>query len=139
MAPIVSGWAAMDAGRLAFKNKYFDVTACIQNGISAFKVDPETLLREAIRVTKPGGRVLFSTYSEKFWPDRLQWFRDQSEAGLLGEIDEDATGNGVIVCKDGFRATTATPDDFWKLADACGVEPHIREVDGSSLFCEIIV
>ncbi len=28
----------------------------------------------------------------------------QTEHGLLGEIDEEATGDGVIVCRDGSRA-----------------------------------
>ena len=57
---------------------------------------------------------------------------------LLGEIDEEATGNGVIVCKDGFRATTFSPDDFLALAANLGLAVEVFEVDESSVFCEII-
>lgn len=130
---------AMDAANLGFRKKCFDLVACIQNGISAFNVDQERLIREALHVTRSGGRVLFSSYSERFWEDRLDWFRVQSDHGLLGEIDEEATGNGVIACKDGFRATTIGTDDFRALASRIGVFPFITEVDGSSIFCEIEV
>ena len=129
----------MDAVALGFRDRVFDVVLCIQNGISAFKVDQRALIAESIRVTRPGGRVLFSTYSQKFWKDRLEWFELQSECGLLGEIDWDRTRDGVIVCKDGFRATTMSPDDFVTLTSGFDVRPSIQEVDGSSVFCEIVL
>ena len=108
----------MNAVKLAFRNNLFDVVVCIQNGISAFHVDTKGLIRESIRVTKPSGKILFSSYSEKFWNHRLEWFRLQSAAGLLGEIDFEKTRNGMIVCKDGFTATTVRPDQF--LSSASG-------------------
>ncbi len=130
---------AMDAGALGFRDRTFDVVLCIQNGLSAFKVDQRVLIGECIRVARPGGRVLFSSYAQKFWRDRLEWFQLQSEQGLLGEIDHDATADGVIVCKDGFRATTISPDDFVALMSEFNVHPRIEEVDESSLFCEIVL
>jgi 2-polyprenyl-6-hydroxyphenyl methylase/3-demethylubiquinone-9 3-methyltransferase len=132
-------WAVMDAVRLGFADRAFDCTLCIQNGISAFKVDRLDLMRESVRVTRPGGRVLFSSYAERFWPDRLDWFEAQAAAGLIGEIDRKATGDGVIVCKDGFRADTVGPDEFRELAGRLGLEPRIVEVAGASLFCELVV
>ena len=88
-----------------------------------------------MRVTRPGGTVLFSSYSENFWDDRLEWFELQAQHGLLGEIDYAATGNGVIVCKDGFTASTVTPDQFKAHTSQLGVASEIKEVDDSSLFC----
>jgi 2-polyprenyl-6-hydroxyphenyl methylase/3-demethylubiquinone-9 3-methyltransferase len=134
-----SSLLTMNALELGFRNKRFDLVACIQNGISAFKVDQEQLIRETLRVIRSGGRALFSSYSEKFWPDRLDWFRIQADHGLLGEIDENATGNGIIVCKDGFRATTIGSDDFRSLASKIGIKCTITEVDDSSVFCDIVV
>lgn len=129
----------MNAAALGFCDAAFDVVACIQNGLSAFKVDQRKLIAESIRVTRPGGRVLFSSYAEEFWPQRLEWFRLQADEGLLGEIDWDATGDGVIVCKDGFRATTSTPRDFDRLMSSFDVRWQIEEVDDSSVFCELVL
>ena len=130
---------AMDATRMGFRDHGFDLTVCIQNGVCAFASDQVTLMKEAVRVTCPGGRVLFSSYAARFWDDRLDWFEAQAALGLIGPIDQKATGNGVIVCRDGFRATTIDADGFRRLATALGLVPRIMEVDGSSLFCEIAV
>jgi SAM-dependent methyltransferase len=129
--------AVMDATRMGFPDRAFDLTVCIQNGISAFGVDGQTLFREAVRVTRTGGTVLFSSYAPTFWASRLEWFRAQAAHGLIGEIDEDATGNGVIVCRDGFRARTFGREDFIDLAAGLGLAARIEEVAGASLFCEV--
>jgi len=127
----------MDAVELGFRDRLFDMVVCIQNGISAFNVDQKKLIKGAMRVTNSGGKVLFSSYSEHFWEERLEWFRIQSEKKLIGEIDEDATGNGVIVCKDGFKASSVSPDDFILLTSDLDIDPIITEVDSSSIFCEL--
>jgi ubiquinone/menaquinone biosynthesis C-methylase UbiE len=127
----------MDAAQLAFTNQVFDVVVCIQNGISAFHVNKADLIRESIRVTKPGGTILFSSYSDKFWDYRQHWFKLQSKAGLIGEIDSEKTRDGVIVCKDGFTATTVNKEQFVELTRRFNVKSSIIEVDQSSLFCEI--
>jgi 2-polyprenyl-6-hydroxyphenyl methylase/3-demethylubiquinone-9 3-methyltransferase len=128
----------MDAARLGFQDGAFDCVVCIQNGISAFHVDQRALVSESVRVAKPGATVLFSSYSDKFWKDRLEWFELQSKAGLIGEIDYAKTKDGVIVCKDGFTATTVRSKDFLALTTHLNVDVRIVEVDESSLFCEII-
>jgi len=129
--------AEMDAARPGFADRCFDLATCIQNGMSAFKVDCVNLILESLRVTRIGGTVLFSSYSESFWSDRLEWFEIQAEHGLVGEIDYDATGDGVIVCKDGFRAETIDSGEFKNLVSGFEVESIITEVDNSSLFCVI--
>ena len=129
----------MDGVVLGFSDATFDVVCCIQNGISAFHVDQRELLCEAVRVTRPGGKVLFSSYADEFWSERLAWFRIQADHGLVGEIDEEATGGGEIVCKDGFTATTVGPSDFAALAAGLGGVLTIETVAGCSVFCEIEV
>lgn len=129
--------ACMDAANLALHDHSFDMVVCIQNGISAFHVDQTRLIEESLRVTRPGGLVLFSSYSEKFWDERLHWFELQARSDLLGEIDYTRTGNGVIVCKDGFTATTVDMQAFRKLTDGLAAGVDISEIDQSSIFCEI--
>ncbi len=128
----------MNAISLAFHPNAFDLVFCIQNGISAFHVDKRTLLRSAVGAVGSGGKVLFSSYAEQFWEHRLSWFRIQAAHGLVGEIDEAATGNGVIVCRDGFTATIVHPDEFLALATGLGASASIEVVADSSIFCEII-
>ena len=129
----------MDAVCPAFNDKHFDVVVCIQNGISAFKREPLELIRQAVRITKSGGIVLFSSYSDRFWEHRIEWFMIQAEVGLLGEIDWERSKDGVIACKDGFRATTFNRKDFSDLASILDLDCQIMEIDESSLFCKISV
>jgi 2-polyprenyl-6-hydroxyphenyl methylase/3-demethylubiquinone-9 3-methyltransferase len=128
----------MDASRPAFREGTFDAVFCIQNGISAFGRNRHELVAEAVRVAREGGVVLFSSYSPRIWTDRLDWFRAQSEAGLLGEIDESQTRDGTIVCKDGFRSTTVEGIEFRALFAEVGLAATVCEVDGSSVFARVV-
>ena len=98
----------------------------------------DVLLRQALRVTRPGGRILFSSYAKRFWADRLEWFEAQAAAGLVGAIDHERTEIGTIVCKDGFHSGMLSPEDFLSLGKRLGVEAEVTEVDGSSVFCEFV-
>jgi 2-polyprenyl-6-hydroxyphenyl methylase/3-demethylubiquinone-9 3-methyltransferase len=126
-----------DAVRLGLREDVFGAVICIQNGISAFHVDPRELVAESVRVARAGGVALFSSYAEAFWEERLAWFEAQAAEGLLGEIDYERTGDGTIVCEDGFTATTFGAEDFLALAASLGLKARVAEVDASSLFCEI--
>ena len=127
----------MTARNIKFPEQTFDVVLGIQNALSATKIDPPLLLSQALRVTKTGGKIILSSYSEKIWEERLKWFIRQAEEGLLGDIDYDKTGNGVITCKDGFRATTFTKEDFTHLIDTLELKAKIQEIDDSCIFCVI--
>ncbi len=128
----------MNAIATAFAPGIFDLVVCIQNGMSAFHVDPVLLVRESLRITKPGGRVLISSYSDKIWEDRLKWFELQAQHGLHGEIDYEATRRGKIVSRDGFSGTTYSADDFKKIMSNFTAAYAVHEIDESSLFCEIM-
>lgn len=123
----------MDAYKMDFKEA-FDMVLCLQNGLSAVKGNPETLITKAIQALRKNGKAFFSTYSPQFWEHRLQWFREQADKKLLGEIDEEKTKDGIIICKDGFKARTFTEKDFDDLGKKSGLEYEIKEVDESSLF-----
>lgn len=127
----------MDAIDMRFVDESFDAVVCLQNGICAFRVDQVQLLAEALRVTRHGGIVLLSSYSDRFWPQRLAWFEAQAAEGLVGRIDHVASQDGVIVCEDGFRSGRLTPDGFRSLSAVVGVNAQICEIDDSSVFCEI--
>lgn len=122
----------MDVHEMSF-DRPFDVVLCLQNGLSAMKATSE-VIEKILDIVAPGGSVYFSTYSANFWDWRIKWFEEQADKGLLGALDYDKTKDGVIVCKDGFQATTHTPDDYQEIGRRCGYTYEIQEVDGSSLF-----
>jgi 2-polyprenyl-6-hydroxyphenyl methylase/3-demethylubiquinone-9 3-methyltransferase len=128
---------AADVSSLPLKDNSVDLAVCIQNGLSAFHLDPVTVINEAVRVTRSGGLLLFSSYSPKIWEARLDWFELQVKEGLLGPIDYERTGNGQIVCHDGFTATTFDETQFREFTKDINGEISIFEVDESSLFCSI--
>lgn len=124
---------AGDAFAHGFRSR-FDAVLCLQNGISAIQGQREALVDGALAALKPGGRLFLSTYSARFWDTRLAWFEEQAAKGLLGPIDREATKDGVIRCKDGFCATTASEDELRAIGERAGRPYEIVEVDGSSLF-----
>jgi 2-polyprenyl-3-methyl-5-hydroxy-6-metoxy-1,4-benzoquinol methylase len=123
----------MDVHNLTLEEK-FDVILCLQNGLSAMKVKSSDLIEKIMGMVVSGGKVYFSTYSEKFWEYRLMWFKEQAEKGLLGELDLDKTKDGIITCKDGFKAVTHTLEDLKTIGYLSGHEYEIHEVDESSVF-----
>ncbi len=110
-----------------------DIVLCLQNGLSAMRVD-SAVIHRILEMLAPGGVAYFSSYSVKFWDFRLKWFEEQATNGLLGEIDYAKTQNGMIICKDGFKAFTHTLEDFKKIGEESGYPYEVQEVDESSIF-----
>lgn len=125
----------MDIHDLAF-DKPFDVILCLQNGLSATRAD-DAVIAKILGLLAPGGTAYFSTYSANFWDHRIDWFQEQADKGLLGELDMEKTRDGVIICKDGFKATTQTPEDYEAIGRTSGFPYEVVEVDQSSLFLVI--
>jgi len=123
---------ALDVHKMEL-TKPFDIIFCLQNGLSAMGAD-STVIHKILETLAPGGTAYFSSYSTKFWDFRLKWFEEQAAKGLLGEIDYAQTQNGVIICKEGFRATIHLPEDFQKIGEESGYPYQVQEVDESSVF-----
>jgi len=122
-----------DAHLIEYRSE-FEMVLCLQNGLSAMKGDPLNLVTRGVNALVKGGKAFFSTYSDKFWGPRVEWFEEQANKGLLGEIDRERTKDGKIVCLDGFTATTFSRDDLDGMGRATGLPYVIEEVDESSLF-----
>ena len=122
----------MDVHHLSL-HTLFDTVLCLQNALSAMRATPETI-RNVIALLAPGGTAYFSTYSARFWDWRIRWFEEQAQKGCLGALDYTQTKDGVIVCKDGFRATTQTPEELETIGRQSGFPYELVEVDESSLF-----
>ncbi len=53
-------------------------------------------------------------------------------------IDYEKTGDGAIVCKDGFHATTFSMEQFQQLGKQLNVNTTVIEIDDSCVICEMI-
>lgn len=87
----------MDAEQLEFKSRYFDAASCAFGLF--FLPDMQKGVREIFRVLKPGGRFIFST------------FTNQAFAPLAEQFREQIAQYGVTV-----------PDTYWRLLsdeDSC--------------------
>jgi SAM-dependent methyltransferase len=126
----------MDAHAPLFTRR-FDAVLCLQNGLSAMGGEPANLVNQALGLLNPGGKAFFSSYSPEFWDYRLAWFREQADRGLIGEIDTEKTGGGVIVCKDGFTATSFDRAAMTRLGEGSGRSFTVEDVGGSSIFLTI--
>lgn len=126
----------MDVHNADIDEKY-DVVLCLQNGLSAMKINTSETLNKILDMVSEGGKVYFSTYNDKFWDHRLLWFEEQSNKGLLGEIDYDKTKNRTICCKDGFRSVSQSREELEEIGKLSKCEYEIHEVDESSLFLVI--
>ena len=100
---------------------------------------PRYIAGRFVRLATLSFAILLVAYLLVDIMDRLAWFSLQAAHGLLGEIDMDQTGSGVIVCKDGFRATTVGAEAFRRLVSDLHLDADVEEVDGSSVFCELHV
>lgn len=69
---------SMDAEQLEFRNNYFDLITCAFGLF--FLPDAQQALRAWLRVLKPGGRLIFSTFTRNAFMPMAQWFREAIEA-----------------------------------------------------------
>ena len=127
----------MDVNNMKF-GSMFDVVLCLQNGLSAIRGSSvESIITLAMKQLKPSGTAYFSSYSPKFWSQRLEWFQEQANKGLIGEIDLEKTKDGNIVCMDGFVSGTISEEKFRRLGDLTGCNYDIYEQDNSTVFLVI--
>lgn len=125
----------MDVNDIRFDER-FDIILCLQNGLSSMNMNID-MIKNIDHILSDDGKLIFSTYSEKFWDTRLKWFQEQADKGLLGEIDIQNTKDGVIVCKDGFKAKTFSHSDLTDIGKSLGYPFKIEEIDESSIFLVI--
>jgi ubiquinone/menaquinone biosynthesis C-methylase UbiE len=68
----------MDAEQLEFRSNYFDLITCAF-GVFFF-TDSVQALHSWLRVLKPGGRLIFTSFSRNTFQPMAQWFREAVEA-----------------------------------------------------------
>jgi SAM-dependent methyltransferase len=106
----------MNAGEISFADCFFNKIICLQSSLSFFHKNPETIIKECLRVATDDGEIIIATYSEKYWDELLGWYEIKSKNGLIEEIDYEKTKPGHLVCRDGSSYVTITRDLCMKWA-----------------------
>jgi ubiquinone/menaquinone biosynthesis C-methylase UbiE len=83
----------MDAGTLDFRRDYFDYVVC-SFGIF-FLPDMSAALREWVRVLKPGGRVVFTTFGKSAFQPMMELFIKRLHRYGILSPDDSSTAAGM--------------------------------------------
>lgn len=137
----------MDAEKLEFRSQYFDAVLC-SFGLF-FLPDMEAALRSWLRVTRPGGTIMFSAFANGLmepmsgmFRERIQRYgvsvnteawqrlRDEDEIRLLLE-NAGATQVEIVDRQFGIHLNSA--DDWWEVVWNSGYRGMVAQLDPASL------
>ncbi len=138
----------MDAERLDFKKEYFHAVVC-SFGLF-FLPDMEAALRDWVRVTRPGGRVLFTSFGEQAFQPLMTRFADQvvefggrlpsAEHGMRFATErvkspahcvtllQDAGLESVVVDTLQLGYHLASADDWWEVVWNSGFRALLNSI-----------
>ena len=132
----------MDAEMLDFDDNYFDAVTC---SFGIFFLDEMmTGLKEWLRVIKPGGRLLFTSFTESAFGEPIQQFKnDIKEYGVElnpAKVEAVSTAEGCIelLNQAGFVATQssvaqmgyhlASEQDWWEIVMSSGLRGYVEQL-----------
>ncbi len=99
-----TGFAAGRAGQLPFADSSFDAVLCAQNTLGLLGEEKLPTLREAARVTRPGGKLVFVVYSEFSIIPRVEWYTQMLQQGMMAPIDWAQSGPELLLTEDGHAS-----------------------------------
>jgi len=117
-----------DVRSTPLRDDIFDYTLCMYATFGSFH-EPEKVLKEMIRVTKPGGKIILSVYSEDALDTVLKMYESK---GIRVERIE---GN-VIYTKEGDVARLFSKEEIRKLLARHNLNPRVRRLCPIAYICE---
>jgi len=114
-----------------FKDNTFDYVICLGNTFGNFGRDKYKILREMKRVTKKGGKIIVSIYSEKALPVRVEGYK---KVGWV--IIKKSTKERTIYTKDGLTSEQFSKRKIKKIFQKVGLNVKIVELNPISYICE---
>ena len=119
----------MDAEELEFRSNYFDLISCAF-GVFFF-TDAQHALKSWLRVLKPGGRIIFSSFRPNVFHPMAGWFREAIEAAgvpfpepawlrlaetdLCQQLVEAAGYSQVQISSKQLGYHLASENDWWEI------------------------
>jgi len=132
----------MDAEQLDFKSNYFDYASC---GFGIFFLpDMKASLKEWLRVLKPGGRLMFSTFEKSSFGELMTNFVNQisefavdidTEAERLAELAtcerylQESGYTDIQIHSEQLGYHLASENDWWEIVMNSGLRGFVNQLD----------
>ena len=119
----------MNAKKIEFPDDCFDRTICMFNTLGNME-DPLPVLREMCRVTKPGGKLIFSVYNSDSTEERLEFYH---KTGL-----PDVYSDGAVIHNNrDFYSRSFTESEILKMCTGLGLELTVHKTKIARI-CEAV-
>ena len=123
-----TGFAAGRAGQLPFASSSFDAVLCAQNTLGLLGDEKFPTLREAVRVTRAGGKLVFVVYSEFSIVPRVEWYTQMLQQGMMAPVDWARSGPELLLTKDGHASECFRRERLEALFAEAGLESRLERV-----------
>jgi len=121
-----TGFVASRAGALPFADGSFEAVVCAQNTFGLLGDEKLATLREAARVTRPGGSLLFVVYSEYSVIPRIEWYSEMNRRGMMSPLDWARSTPELLTTGDGYGSECFRRERLQKLFSGAGLAPRIE-------------
>jgi SAM-dependent methyltransferase len=123
-----TGFAAGRAGQLPFTDGSFDAVLCAQNTLGLLGEEKLPTLREAARVTRPGGKLVFVVYSEFSIVPRVEWYTQMLQQGMMAPVDWARSGPELLLTEDGHASECFRRGRLEALFAEAGLTPRLERL-----------
>lgn len=118
--------AAGRADKLPFQDQAFDAVICPQATLGLLGESKLAAIREAARVVRRAGRLIFTVYSESSVVPRVEWYREMRRRGLMAPIDWARSGPALLITADGHASECFSRQRVVELFAEAGLGPRIE-------------
>lgn len=119
-----------DVQKMHFKSNIFDYVICMGATFGNFGFNKIKILKEMKRVTKNGGKIIVSVYSEEALSERLKVYK---KIGLpLKKINKD----GKIVTSEGIISEQFSKEKLKNIFNKTGLDVKITKLGSIAYLCE---
>lgn len=116
------------AGLLPFAAGSFDYVLCVQNTLGVMGDEKQAAIAEAVRVTRPGGRIVFMVYSELSVVPRAEWYAEMHRRGMMAPIDWTRSHAELLITEDGHASECFRAERLTSLFTSQGLRPRLERL-----------
>ncbi len=123
-----TGFTAGRAGQLPFADGSFDAVLCAQNTFGLLGEEKLPTMREAARVARAGGKVVFVVYSEFSVVPRIEWYTQMRQQGMMAPLDWARSGPELLLTEDGHASECFRRERLEALFAEAGLAARLERV-----------